>query len=29
MQVAGLAKREAHIPHVLHYYEHGAGSLAH
>jgi hypothetical protein len=27
-QVAGLAKREAHIPRVLHYYEHGSGSLA-
>jgi hypothetical protein len=29
MQVAGLAQREAHVPRILHYYEHGSGSLAH
>jgi glycosyltransferase involved in cell wall biosynthesis len=28
-QVAGLARREANIPEILHYYEHGSGSLAH
>jgi hypothetical protein len=28
-QMKPLARKEAHIPLVLHYYEHGAGSLAH